>query len=441
MAAWTQLSTSTDRDRTPRGAEPVRSRPASSYGPDPSVEARAVALAREAGRSGRLPERLKPDHVSALQRLAGNGAVAELLSPHAVRVQRDVDAFLAGTAGGKAMSGSLGTTSGKRPITAHFFPGASKERALVVGGVHGSEVSGVAVAEELIRRLSLPTARKPFFSVVVVPSLFPDNVEARRAFEATIKGKVTPAEYAKRAAAAGDPGRKTPGEEDPNRQMPLPGTDFDPKNPRDAAGRLIEAENQALLTLIQKFQPTRIASLHAIKNVNRAGVFADPHPDATGVDPALAARTDLLALTIARRVKELGGRVAGNRLGTKGETSLYPGQDPKQSKEQIERENKKGTSLGQWGPPRGISVLTIEMPEQYDTASPVTDAGRAKEIESRAEALEEIFLGPTPEAMVDALIESMKATAGAIGSAAGAAAGAVGAAVESLGIGGSRNAP
>ena len=440
MTARTRHATSDDRelDEVRRGAgrghaEPTQ--PAPQAGVD--ADAHAHALARDASR-GRLPSGgldVDRSHVAALQRLAGNGAVAGLLSPAAHLVQRDVDTFLKSTAAGKATSGSIGTSSGKRPITAHFFPGASKEKALVVGGVHGSELSGIAVAEELVRRLSLPTARKPFFSVIVVPSLFPDNAAARRDFEAKITGKVSPADYAKRAEKAGDPGRITPGQEDPNRQMPAPGTDFDPKNPKDAAGRLIEAENQALLALIQQFQPVRIASLHAIKNVDRAGVFADPHPDATGVDPALAARTDLLALTMARRVKELGGRVGGNKLGTKRETSLYPGQDPKQSKEQIERENKKGTSLGQWGPPRGISVLTIEMPEQYDTSSPVTDAGRAKEIESRAQALEEIFLGPTPEAMVEALVEGLKGVVGGVGEALGAAAEGM------LGIGGASRTP
>jgi predicted deacylase len=423
-----------DLDTVRRGGEhaPSDSGEWSRAGRHAGVDADAAALAWDARRSRVPPVGLRPDHVAALQRLAGNGAVAGLLSPATRLVQRDLDTFIKSTAAGKAASGPIGTTSGKRPITAHFFPGASKERALVIGGVHGSELSGIAVAEELIRRLSLPTARKPFFSVIVVPSLFPDNVAARRAFEAKVTGKLSPADYAKEAAKAGDPGRVTPGQEDPNRQMPAPGTDFDPTNPKDAAGRVIEAENQALLALIQRFQPVRIASLHAIKNVNRAGVFSDPHPDATGADPALAARTDLLALTMARRVKELGGRVGGNKVGTKGETSLYPGQNPKLSKEQIERENKKGTTLGQWGPPRGISVLTIEMPEQYDTSSPVTDANRAKEIDSHAQALEEIFLGPTPEAMVEALIEGMKAVAGAVGAVGGAVGGALGAAAGGL---------
>jgi hypothetical protein len=89
-----------------------------------------------------------------------------------------------------------------------------------------------------------------------------------------------------------------------------------------------------------------------------------------------------------------GGRVPGNRLGTTGETSLYPGQNPNLSAEQMERENARGSTLGQWAPSHGISVITVELCEQYDTSSPVADPKRAAEIESHAEALEEIFLGP-----------------------------------------------
>jgi hypothetical protein len=210
--------------------------------------------------------------------------------------------------------------------------------------------------------------------------------------------------------------------------MPAPGADFDPKNPKDAAGRLIQLENQALLTLIQRFQPSRIASVHAIKEPERAGVFADPHPSVAGADPKLSARADALSLAMARRVKDLGGHVPGNKLGKKGETSLYPGQDPTKSKDQMDKENAKGTSLGQWGPSKGIAVVTMEVPLQYDTSSPVTDTGRAKEIESRAEALEEIFLGPTPEAMAAALIEAAEGIAATVAAAVGGAAEAIGAA-------------
>ena len=408
--------------------EPARSAPSSE--PPVGDSAAARTIAGEAARGGD-PRRLDPARVVTLQRLAGNAAVTTLLTPAGV-VQRDVEGFLKGTAGGKATSGSIGTTAGKRSITAHFFPGTSAEKALVVGGVHGSELSGIAVAEELVRRLSAPGAAPPFFSVVIVPTLFPDSVAARRDFEAKLKGPLSPDDYAKAAAKAGDPGRTTKGQEDPNRQMPMPGTAFDPKNPVDAAGRLIEVENQALLELIQRFAPVRIASLHAIKNPDRAGVFADPHPSVTGADPALAGRMDALALEMARKAQAGGARVAGNKLGGKaGGTSLYPGQDPKQSKEQIERENKKGTSLGQWGPSRGIGVLTIELPQQYDTSSPVTDPGRGKEIAAHAEALQEIFLGPTPEA----LVEAVKAIGAGLAAAAGSVAGALGSVAAAIGAG------
>ncbi len=380
-------------DRVHGGAERA-SADADHRGP---AEAIAVRMARDGDR-----RRLDVRQVATLQRLAGNRAVAGLLAPpiRATSVQRDVDDFMRAARLGKSTSGSIGTTAEKRAITAHFFPGTSDQKALVIGGVHGSELSGIAVAEELIKRLSAPGARQPFFSVVIVPSLFPDNVARRRKWEKTLTGPMTPKAYAEARDKADDPGRVTPGEIDPNRQMPAVGKDFDPKNPKDARGRKMEAENQALLELIRQFSPVRVASLHAIKEVGRAGVFADPHPAAVGsgsaADKSLAADTDALALDMARKVAGRGGHVAGNKLGTADETSLYPGQNPKLSADQIEKENKKGTTFGQWAPSRGIGVITIEMPEQHDTASPVTDPGRPVEIESRAEALEEIFLGPPP---------------------------------------------
>ena len=408
---------------------------------DPSVAAgTAAAVARDGDR-----RQLGARELTALQRLAGNGAVVELISSPAPSpswaVQRDVDTFLTSTEAGGSTSGSIGTTPGSRSITAHFFPGRSDQKALVIGGVHGSELSGVAVADELVRRLSAPGARRPFFTVIIVPSLFPDAVARRRAWEATLSGPLTPGQYGRRRDTVGDPGRITPGQIDPNRQMPAAGTDFDPANPRDARGRVIEAENQALLELIRRFSPARIASLHAIKDTAKAGVFADPHPSAGATGPTdnpLAAGTDVLAVEMARRVAAGGGRVGGNRLGTPDETSLYPGQNPNLSAAQIERENRRGTTLGQWAPSRGIGVVTIELPEQYDPASPVTDPSRAAEIEAHAAALEEIFLGPPSQAQQGAALGAA-AVAGAkvVGSAVGGALEKAAAAVG-LDLGGER---
>ncbi len=63
---------------------------------------------------------------------------------------------------------SLGT-----PIRAHLVPGQIDEVAMVVAGVHGSEQSGVEVADRLLAQLQVD---KPFFTVIIVPRLFPDNV-------------------------------------------------------------------------------------------------------------------------------------------------------------------------------------------------------------------------------------------------------------------------
>jgi alkanesulfonate monooxygenase SsuD/methylene tetrahydromethanopterin reductase-like flavin-dependent oxidoreductase (luciferase family) len=66
----------------------------------------------------------------------------------------------------------LGKTAGKRSIELRFFPGKTTRRALVIGGVHGTERQGVQVARLLEKDLA---ATPSDFSVLLVPVLFPDN--------------------------------------------------------------------------------------------------------------------------------------------------------------------------------------------------------------------------------------------------------------------------
>src|SRR4051812_5644300 len=47
----------------------------------------------------------------------------------------------------------LAYTKQMRPLDIHYFPGTSNENALVIGGVHGSELSSVSVAKQLIELL------------------------------------------------------------------------------------------------------------------------------------------------------------------------------------------------------------------------------------------------------------------------------------------------
>jgi hypothetical protein len=54
-------------------------------------------------------------------------------------------------AAGKASQLLLGKTKQGREIEAFYFPGTSEKRALVIGGVHGSELSSIEVSRMLIR--------------------------------------------------------------------------------------------------------------------------------------------------------------------------------------------------------------------------------------------------------------------------------------------------
>src|SRR5688572_10267809 len=43
----------------------------------------------------------------------------------------------------------LGKTKGGKDVEAYFFPGRGDKRALIIGGMHGSELSSIEVAKEL----------------------------------------------------------------------------------------------------------------------------------------------------------------------------------------------------------------------------------------------------------------------------------------------------
>lgn len=295
---------------------------------------------------------------------------------------------------------TVGLDSLGEPIRAHLVPGQIEDVALVIAGVHGSEQSGVEVADRLLQQLQV---HQPFFTVVVVPRLFPDNVASRAVWEkklANDQGKIALSKYRELRSKDDDPGRITPGKgaKDPNRQFPALGADLDMAKPVDSKGNLVEPGNLALLALIKQFAPKRLVSIHAQKDLKKAGIFADPHPSVAA--GPLATEADRLAITAAKRAAALGVGVAGNTRDG-GFSSLYPGQNPKISKEKMRKENAKGQSLGQWGPSKGILVLTVEVSEQYTSSGAVNDPKRGAELEAEATALREVVLGP-PAAAVPA---------------------------------------
>jgi hypothetical protein len=188
-------------------------------------------------------------------------------------------------------------------IRAYYFPGTTAKRAMIVGGMHGEERAGVQVVElllDLMRARDPRTGqpRKPAFNVIVIPELFPANVAAAR--------------------------RKTPGQRDPNRQMPATGEV--PGARRDAKGRVlsqqnrpIEPENLVLLDLVNHFKPERIAMVHGFRSGRRSSITTDPRPD-----PAQEKADDALALAMAESAATRGARVPANRLGTAKQTTRFP---------------------------------------------------------------------------------------------------------------------
>ena len=268
-------------------------------------------------------------------------------------------------AAAKPVKRVLGYSKKGKPVDAYYFPGTSTKKALVIGGVHGSELSSVEIAKQLLAQLG--KGEKPYYSVVIVPSLFPDNAAT--------------AEACKFDRVAHNVGRYTePDAIDPNRQLPSLGQPFLLDNAVDAYGRKIEAENQLLLQLIQAWEPDRIVNLHAIKDYGKSGIYADPRTDCRG--RALGYASDsALAVTMAKYIDEKGGKVYGNKVKTAPTALYYLDPKPAALGEMQQRNlvgaNMKGkingVSLGSWASTavcdeennyyrKAARILTVEFP-------------------------------------------------------------------------------
>lgn len=300
----------------------------------------------------------------------------------------------------------LGTTRKGRKVNAWYFPGSSDKRALVIGGVHGSELSSIEMAEALIARLQ---KEAPYYSVIVIPALFPDNAAIAMDRRDQLGSELNIGRYSHREAV------------DPNRQMPSPGKAFDEDHPTDHLGRTIEPENQFLLALIRDFRPLRIANLHAIRNTNYGGIYADPRTDNRSL--ALGYDTDsILAIEMARYVRQSGGNVAGNSLDRRPRALYY--RDPKpvtrgllqarnMTGSTLNGHRGSGVSLGTWGTTGivqeadagndrvAMRVITVEFPgarRSVDHSIPEQREHCRRQIEWFAAAVEYVFLG---EVMVE----------------------------------------
>jgi hypothetical protein len=278
--------------------------------------------------------------------------------------------------GGKAGKTILSYTKQNRPVEAYYFPGKTNKKALVIGGVHGSELSAIELAKSVVDQLANGESS---YSVIVIPVLFPDNAAMAKLFAG--EKKINAGRY-----TAGDA-------PDPNRQMPALGTPFDENNPVDVNGRLIENENAVLLQLIQDFQPSRIVTLHAIRDVTKAGIYADPRTDCKGLALGFAPDSTL-AVSMATFISENGGYVPGNKI-KECPTALYYNDPEPAMSGSIQKRNLHGSplpnnrgygvSLGGWASTavcsaysnrEAIQLITIEFPGYRDSQAYPGDKGR-----------------------------------------------------------------
>ena len=194
------------------------------------------------------------------------------------------------------------------------YPGKSKDskdKALVVAGVHGSELSGIEVVQILMNILS--GGSKPYFHTTIIPILFYDNyLKAKQSLQTYLKNKISLDDL----EIDSNQGRDTNGRSGLTaRNFPNPGDSLTTALnngikekkfcniqkgktigkkaqqgwPVDSQCRTMEYENIFLVELIGKLKPIRIASVHAhslrrlpsikdkgAKDKDLPGIFVDP---------------------------------------------------------------------------------------------------------------------------------------------------------------------
>lgn len=338
----------------------------------------------------------------------------------------------------------------------HFVAGRTTRRALVIGGVHGSEPEGEVVVRQLIEALK-KAKTKPFFTVILVPRLIDKSREDPSPKSRNAPFREVDDKTAKGSAGASSKGTGSEGniEVEPNRNFPLPGTSYDSykkkghlefwdastkkvRPPRDVvtkdgkkenrakavASEKMLPENRLLVHLIEKFQPERLASVHQHSvpggRGDGPGVFVDPRRPATnlsadeGFDPtadqaltkegkeddklAVAMRDSIEKDTEAAGLRKRGlDPLAGNAVPLPGEKSKKPATVHYKTGAHAE-----GNSLGDYAPVEvkeggagdrpAIATITIEIP-QYDK-SKTDQADALSKLEAiDVTALQQIFLG------------------------------------------------
>jgi hypothetical protein len=325
---------------------------------------------------------------------------------------------------GTSASGCIDKLSASELPHAFFFPGRDPRRALIISGVHSDETNGIDVVTSLQTLLTGST--KPFFTTILVPLVTPRTFAAKPKKLRNVPGGL----------GFNDAGNLVCREVEPNRNLPFPGEDLataqaratTKKDPelviRDRCGNIrpprgpdrtsirMLPETRILLSLIERFQPERLASVHAHSLMQdchpcwgRAtlcggegpGIFVDPR----GIDPVTKLVTDLTKVQADDKLAEKMVQKGLSQLTTMGAlmTSLSPFAGntafPPFTTRYFSESRVEGNSMGDWGPVDtasrlAMTTLTVEVPKSGFK----TSAARIKVVELHRDLLRDIFLEP-----------------------------------------------
>lgn len=348
------------------------------------------------------PEPLWPQEVlSANLHLVSAGVNANLLELN--EGYRDHEAI-------RDTDGHRVTVAEKARVEVSIFPGQNSKVVIVEGGVHGNEPRGLEVCEQVIDDLTkLPPGTKPFYTVVIIRSIFPDTTAAKKRHVNKSDGLPYPSE--KLSACDNDTiadprkcigtNRNFPGKtkdeaievvDDKGKKTTTTITKVEEAHSlsesmaadgfyRDANGEKILPETAALTKLTEQLKPERLISLHGARRERAMFAVDKINPS----NPVLDAENEKLALEAADSVRDAVGRdsVQGNKCTSSscaGGTALWAG------------EKAVGISTGGYmstatsaRPP--ISTFTVEI----DNRTNVDKTINKKEIKAYADAIRTIM--------------------------------------------------
>jgi hypothetical protein len=310
------------------------------------------------------------------------------------------------------------------PVVAYFFPGSTAERALVVGGIHGNEVQGARTVESLRAELRTLSAagRPPRFTTILVPVL---NARIHDPTLRQQRRRYLPRRSEEQASDPGTRARETSPEIEPNRTFPAPGESYadvraragrggteleftGPRRDRALSTTVMPPETRVLVQLIERFRPSRIASVHAhsigtggARPGNDPGIFVDPaiRRDASGNLRTDTDRFDPTGDSLARRMiasgrLKLGALPREVRTGRASPFRGNTGSTPTRYATSVA--TQEGYSLGDWAPSHGIQTITVEIPQYGRLGSAVPAAARTAVEELHRDILLEEFLEVPP---------------------------------------------